>query len=276
MAAAANSHSSEKVMAPERAVVPIVLASEKHPIEKVLGSGFFVGDDDNLFVVTARHVVDNGLEKASQGFGIVLKGSEKIAVVACDEIRGSLDFDIAAMKFTIDTYFDEAYRLPIATSDPGLNDDVFSFEYSSSRIERNAEGGLHVSIEPYAHKGNIVRMYESTFPESRPTPAMLTSFPALQGASGAPLLVKTTPRRTLAVVGMLVANFERHLMPAQVVRIDNGEGEREEIRYYLPYGKALARRKLADELRSMGVPFESAQIMEAEEGGEQSKDEHST
>ena len=133
-------------------------------------------------------------------------------------------------------------------------------EYSATRIEKKPEGGIHVSFEPYAHKGNIVRSYQSTFPEAVPTASFLTSFPALQGASGAPVLVKTHPRRTLAAVGIMVANAERHLMPAQVLTVHEANEDREEVRYYLPYGKALSRAVLGPELEVMGIPFEYADI----------------
>jgi hypothetical protein len=74
----------------------------------------------------------------------------------------------------------------------------------------------------------------------------------------------------MAAVGMMLANFERHLMPAQVLSIDHGDGEKEEVRYYLPHGKALARRRLAAELQAMDIPFESASIEDADDPGDES------
>lgn len=257
-------------MVPSRAVVPIVSASKALPVNRVLGSGFFVGDGAHLHVITARHVIEDNPLEAEQRYGIVFAGSQKIAIVANLEIRLSTTSDVAALKMPIASYLDEALRIPIAASDPALNEDVVCFEYSSSRIENKPEGGRHVSLEPYAHKGNIVRMYDSTFPAPTTTPVILTSFPALQGASGAPILVKTKPRRTMAAVGMMLANFERHLMPAQVLSIDHGDGEKEEVRYYLPHGKALARRRLAAELQAMDIPFESASIEDADDPGDES------
>lgn len=253
-------------LVPARAVVPIVAASKNMPVERLVGSGFFVGHTDTLHVVTAKHVIEDNPLEEGQRYAIAFAGSAKIAIVASLEIRASRAFDVAALKMPMEAYLDEAVRIPIASSDPTLNEDVMCFEYSSTRIERKPGGGRHVSFEPYAHKGNVVRIYESAFPEQVPTTAMLTSFPALQGASGAPVLAKTKPRRTLAAVGMMVSNFERHLLPAQILRIDSEKGDSEEIRYYLPYGKALARIHLASELAAMEVPFESANIADEDDG----------
>jgi hypothetical protein len=76
-----------------------------------------------------------------------------------------------------------------------------------------------------------------------------TSFPALQGASGAPIL----RARDFAVVGMLVANHERHLLPAQVVRIETNNEALEETRYLLPVGKAIEAHFVLEVLDQMGI-----------------------
>ena len=138
----------------------------------------------------------------------------------------------------------------------------FRYEYSSTRIEQTPAGGTHVSFEPYAHKGNIVRFFDSTFPEKIPTPSILTSFPALQGASGAPILTATLSKKSFSVVGMTVANLERHLLPAQVVQIHDGDTYQESTTYYLPFGKALARSIVAKCLEGMNIPFSYAEDIE--------------
>jgi len=159
-------------------------------------------------------------------------------------------------------YLPEAVPLAIGRNDPALNADVFSYEYSSTRIERTPTGGTHVSFEPYSHKGNIVRSYESTFPEKVKTAAILTSFPALRGASGAPILAATLSKKSFAVVGMTVANVDRHLLPAQLVEIHDGESYKESTTYFLPFGKALARSVVAHCLEGMQIPFSYAEDIE--------------
>jgi len=52
-----------------------------------------------------------------------------------------------------------------------------------------------------------------------------------------------------AVVGMIVANHERHLLPAQVVRV---EEEPKEVRYFLPLGLAIGVEALTEVLDEVG------------------------
>ncbi|MGH9340091.1 MAG: hypothetical protein ACRD1R_11025 [Acidobacteriota bacterium] len=201
-------------------------------------------------------IADNPLPDGGK-YAIVFRGSTQISVVQLTRVVASVDFDLAAAEMLSDI-LPEAVRLPIRTEDVPLNHDIVCFEYSSTRIERSP-GRTHVSFEPYSHRGNVVRAYESEFPETIPTPSLLTSFPALQGASGAPLIARNQPRSQFAVAGMIVANVERHLLPAQVVRIERGSEPVEETRYYLPYGKALARSVLVRCLEGMGIPFTFAE-----------------
>ncbi len=248
---------------PERAIVPIVRATRERPIINLVGTGFFVGDAEALHIVTAKHVITDNPLAEDELYGIVFHEDKGIKIIAISHIRASVDFDLAVCSVSR-ADFPLAVPLVIAKSDPALNEDVFSYEYSSTRIEQTDTGGTHVFFEPYAHKGNVVRSYESTFPERIKTPTILTSFPALQGASGAPVVASGPGKMSFAVVGMLVANSERHLLPAQVVKIKNGPSYMETTSYFLPYGKALGRSAIAQCLEGMSVPFIYAADTEAE------------
>ena len=106
-----------------------------------------------------------------------------------------------------------------------------------------------MAFTPLTHKGNVLRHYKSTFPESHPTPSLDTSLPALQGASDSPV-----PRaHDFTVVGMLVANHERHLRPAHVVRIETNNEAVEETRYFLPVGKAIEAHFILEVLDQMEI-----------------------
>jgi hypothetical protein len=246
---------------PERAIVPIVRATKQKPVIEVLGTGFFVGTGPALHVITAKHVIADNPVVGDEKYAIVFRDAKSIKILATLRILAAADFDLAAC--VVDrSDFPAAVPLSIGREDPALNADVFSFEYSATRIERTPTGGTHVSFEPYAHKGNIVRSFESTFPEKVNTPSILTSFPALQGASGAPILAATSSRKSFAVVGMTVANVERHLMPAQLVQIHDGDSYRESTSYFLPFGKALARSVVAQCLEGMEIPFSYAEDIE--------------
>jgi len=233
----------------------------------MLGTGFFVGKGDALHVITAKHVIeDNPLAEGEQ-YALVFGGEKGIAVVGFGSMRLAQDYDVAALMVSRASFPEAESAPPVALAlmraDPALNAEVLTYEYSSTRIECKPLGGMHVSFEPYAHKGNIVRSYTSTFPEKTPTRSVLTSFPALQGASGAPILTGTASKNSFAVVGMTVANFERTLLPAQILELHTSDGKVEsKTSYYLPLGKAIARSVLATCLEGMQIPFEYAEDVE--------------
>jgi len=246
---------------PDRAVVPIVRYAPSKPISELLGTGFFVGNGDVLHLVTAKHVFEGSPLNEDEKYAFVFNDGKGIAIIAISEIRVAADFDVAVCNFE-KSLTPLAVSLPIARADPPLNHDVFSYEYSSTRIEKT-NTGFHVSFEPHAHKGNIVRSYVSKFPEKTATASLLTSYPALQGASGAPVIYGSQSKKQFAVSGMLVANSERHLLPAQVVRIDDGPEHKETTSYFLPYGKAVSWSVLAECLSGMAVPFQQVATNEA-------------
>ena len=54
---------------------------------------------------------------------------------------------------------------------------------------------------------------------------------------------------------MVVANQETHLLPAQVVKIVDGENY-EETRYYLPMGKGINSSLITQVIEGLGVEIE--------------------
>lgn len=246
---------------PERAIVPIVRYAPDRIIVELLGTGFFVGDDNTKHLVTAKHVIQNSPLRPDEKYAVVLTEDSGIALAAISKVLAAADFDVAVCAIE-QAHLTKVVPLSVAAFDPPLNGDVFAFEYSSTRIEKT-DTGRHVSFEPYTHKGNIVRSYSSTFPETTPTASLLTSFPALQGASGAPVLTAVKAPKQFAVAGMLVANAQRHLLPAQVVTIHDGPSYSETTSYFLPFGKAVSWAVLTQCLEGMRVPFKKA--MQADE-----------
>lgn len=241
-------------LAPASCIVPIFRSSPDNPISQLLGTGFFVGAGDSLHLITAKHVfLDNPLVRDEAYRAAFVEGNSA-RLVPIPQAKVAEDFDVAACVLSASD-FPMAVPLRVGRADPALNAEVLSYEYSGTRIEKPRPDHTHVSVEPSAHKGNVVRNYVSTFPEKTPTRSLLVSFPALQGASGAPLLTASESRNEFAVVGMLVANVEQHLLPAQIVKL---EGVEETTSYFLPYGKALGREVLVQCLRGLRVPFDYA------------------
>lgn len=176
----------------------------------MVGTGFIVGDPPIL--ITAKHVFEG--DGSPEGkFGALFGPSEDLKIATFRRIRTSPDHDIAAVHIQ---HVPWIHALRISNQEVPCNQDVLTYEFSSTRIEMLSTGERQAAFTPFTHKGNVLRHYESTFPASRPTPSLDTSFPALQGASGAPVL----RAHDFTVVGMLVANYERHLLPAQVVKIE--------------------------------------------------------
>jgi Trypsin-like peptidase domain len=229
---------------PTRSILPILKLSPDNRVISVVGTGFVVGDPAVL--ITAKHLFEGETLPEETAFGALYGPSNDLKITTFRRIRRRPDHDIAAVYMQDVPWFQS---LQISNQEVPCNQDVLTYEFSSTRIETLSTGERHVALTPFTHKGNVLRHYKSTFPESHPTPSLDTSFPALQGARGAPVL----RARDFTVIGMLVANHERHLLPAQVVRIETNNEAVEETRYFLPVGKALEGHFVLEVLDQMGI-----------------------
>lgn len=197
-------------------------------------------------LITAKHVLKKPLAAGHEyAVAYASKDGPTIGVLARRHVRFSQKWDIAALPRVeapgLDMFALQLEKLP-------LTDDVVSFDYSATRFE--VKDGRHQAfLEPLTHKGNLMRDYISDAPGWEGTPAWDTSFPALQGASGAPVMAM----RGGGIVGMLVANVERHLVPAQVLRANLGGTDIEEVRYFLPIGFAVRAIVIGEFLAEIGI-----------------------
>jgi hypothetical protein len=215
----------------QRAVIPIVSRDPDGRVTGLLGTGFFVGR--RRVVVTAAHVFKDSPLAPGHRYAIAfLNASDQVQLA---DVGNIVFADTHDMAFFRAESVPGSVSLPLSSVQVGTNVDVLTYEYSSTSIHIGSDGKRVVQFSAFTHKGNVLRHYVSDFPERTPTPVLDTSFPALQGASGAPIVRATD----FAVVGMLVANHERHLVPAQVVRIESNVEPTEETKYFLPTGKAL-------------------------------------
>jgi hypothetical protein len=229
---------------PNRSILPILELGPNDEVISVVGTGFVVGDP--LVLITAKHLFEGGASLENAKFGVLHRASNDLQVATIRRVRKSPEHDIAAV-YVQNLLYIQALR--ISNQEVPCNQDVLTYEFSSTRIERLSTGQRLVAFTPFTHKGNVLRHYVSTFPERHPTPSLDTSFPALQGASGAPVL----RGHDFAVVGMLVANHERHLLPAQVVRIETNDTTVEETSYFLPVGKAIEAHFIIKALEEIGI-----------------------
>lgn len=117
-----------------------------------------------------------------------------------------------------------------------MNSNVLAIEYSEpGRNVPLDDGTTAMGIGPNWHKGYMVREYTARFGHEGPTGCLDLSFPALRGASGAPVVDENTG----LVLGMIVANVERHLMAAQIERVIRSDNTIDEVRYFAPYAQAI-------------------------------------
>ncbi len=231
---------------PRTAILPIFkMLRNQEEFRGLLGTGFVVGSETQ-WLLTAGHVFHDDPRAGDEEYGVLFyhHGNLKIGVIS--EPLLSSSHDIAAVNLR---GVEGLTSLPVLSKQISGNVDVLTFEYSATTANRLDDGRLGANFVPFTHKGNILRHYESDFPERMPTAVMDTSFPALQGASGAPVM----RAKDFAVAGMLIANHERHLLPAQIVRIEHTESAVEETKYFLPTGKALASSVITSFLEENGI-----------------------
>ncbi len=221
---------------PADVIVPL---SYRHPDEGLLvfsGTAFFLHDSGLL--VTAAHCVEGHTGAFEIAAGKGERGPDGKAGVsrrAAEVIVIDSDADLAILK--VETYRPkEAIRLYPGDTVPS-NHFVMTYEYSTTSVERGK-----FLLAPATRIGNVTRA--RNFPSSRSKAghmALELSFPALKGASGAPVL----HWQTQALIGVVVANSSYHLLPAQIETVLDEKNEiLEETKYMLPVGIAVNVRHL--------------------------------
>jgi hypothetical protein len=134
------------------------------------------------------------------------------------------------------------------------NVDVLTVDHSATQLSVDQEGRRVVRFSPGTLKGNVVRHYVSDFGSTRGMRCFDTSFLALAGASGAPVLLQPS----LLVTGMLVVNVERHLHPSKILTVHERGTVTEEVYYHLPFGHALEADEVIAALETLGVSVDAA------------------
>ena len=238
-----------KTFDPNQAVIPILKAKGGTTISETLGTGFFTRLSGELYVVTAKHVFTDNPLVDDEHYVYVFKSGDEANVWNVDGFHFSENSDVAFFKSTLNEH---AVIIPFSENSPPMNRDVFCYEYSQSRIEAKPAGGVHVALEPFTHKGNVMRYHDLDYPSYVNAPCFVVSFPAMRGASGAPVICYTD-KKNFYVAGMIVANMGRHLMPAQVERITGPDDYSEERSFYLPLGLAIQSRVIRKALSQVGA-----------------------
>ena len=110
--------------------------------------------------------------------------------------------------------------------------DIFTLEYGTTQVV-----GSSIALNPATRIGNVTRLLDLTEKYGLAGKSILElSFPALRGASGAPVICS----KDFTLWGIVIANVSYHLLPAQIESVLNEQEEvEEEIRYMLPQGLAV-------------------------------------
>jgi len=228
---------------PLKAIFPIISVGTASPPYSFLGTGFFIGTGGTF--MTAKHVLGDA---PAPGGGTRLAAVDTRTGCAIHVIEStwmSPEYDVALGKVV---GWPDPQVLELSDCDPTLNTDLITLEFSQTSLRRLPDGDLALDLVPSCRKGHEVRQNVSAnlnlTPE--PTHVLELSFPALRGASGAPVMAELRHPQPGAVLGLLIANVERHLLPAQIERIEEQTGFAEERRYFLPLGLAISWRHLRE------------------------------
>lgn len=208
---------------PAEAIVPLFAIRGSSNIQGFLGTAAFVAGSNRL--ITAEHVV-RGWDGE---FGIVasldVSTVHHAVLLKVDEGR-----DLALLETTD---FEADRALQLAPSD-GMNPNsqVVCFEYGTTLVS-----GTSITLNPATRLGNVTRNLDLTELYGPAGTRMLElSFPALKGASGAPVL----SNRAFELLGVIKANVGYELLPAQIETVRDQSGKMlEETKFFLPQALAV-------------------------------------
>jgi S1-C subfamily serine protease len=210
-------------MKPVDVILPLLEIDNRGNVHDFLGTGFFVGEE-SLFI-TAHHNTD--LENSNLA---VVHLDDLDTLFPASVIYSDSNSDVAVLG--IPGYQPQNRLVFAEESAIAYNQPVVSLEYGTT-ISR----GRETILSPATRLGNISREFKNFDFKGKILPhALEVSFPALRGASGAPLLTN----QGFLIAGMLVGNVSYHLLPAQIETIADQEGKvTEETKFMLPQAIAV-------------------------------------
>lgn len=225
---------------PNHTIVPLFAADANLNIKRFLGTSFFVGPSGAL--ITAEHVV----REWNEHFAIAVVLSTDVKPFPASLKHVSRSRDLAVLE--VDGYRPK-HLLPLSKDSRTNTDmDLLCLEYSTAQIEK----GNNMNItEPATRKGHLTRERTLTDRYGEAGQFMLElSFPALKGASGAPVMKGRPPYEC---VGVLVANVSNHLLPVQIESVlDEKNQLLEQTQFLLPQGLAVNVNHLERTLKECG------------------------
>lgn len=218
-------------MDPREVIVPLFEGRQK--AENYLGTGSIIGD--GTVVLTCEHVIRGCTGQLA--FPKLVDGRLRafgLTVLEADRSR-----DLALMRI-------EGYQAPnplqIAFDvHVAYNSNLLTLEYAQT--EKTDTGGFW--LNPAVRRGHKTRNVDvERFGAIAGLHALELSFPALEGASGAPVMFEASPfvphEPAWGIVGVLITNIGYDTVPAQIVtELGADNSYLEERQYILPQGIAV-------------------------------------
>lgn len=220
------------------AMVPIFGTNDSGDLRQFLGSGGIIGDGSLL--LTAEHVIRPWVPKP-----IFIWADSVKSFFHVEPIESDAGCDLALLR--INEYRPAHPFQPLFDYHLSCNIDLMTLEYSSTVVEMDPveRKVSKVHVNPAVRMGHMTRHIDDDRMGRAGIGALELSFPALAGASGAPVLLDSVPtlpdEYRFGVVGVLISNREYELQPARIVTdlyADNSTLT--ETHYMLPQGLAVA------------------------------------
>jgi hypothetical protein len=187
-----------------------------------LGTGAFVGP--RPFLVTAEHVV-----RGWNSPFVITTMPDTNNIMPANLVSANRDADLALLE--VPGYPPEKALQLAQDGEITLNQTVCCLEYSTTFSQ-----GRAIHLSPATRLGNVTRLVDLTERYGKAgEDALELSFPALRGASGAPII-----SNSFRIWGVVIANVNHHLLPSQIVTVlDEKHQILEETQFLLPQGLAV-------------------------------------
>lgn len=215
----------ENLFSPTDFVVPVLgLRDDRAARPEFLGTAFFVRQRARVALVTCDHVLENW----RAAYGIALETGRR--VLDAHVLMRDRDRDLALLEVP---EYTPSHALPLLSTDAiKLNQLVTCFEYGPT-----VTAGDQLEFEPASRVGNVTRARNLSRFGKAGERMLELSFPALRGASGAPVMMQNPP---FTLLGIVKANVSYELLPVQVEKIVDEQGRvEEETKFFLPQALAI-------------------------------------
>jgi hypothetical protein len=208
---------------PSETFVPILGFDERSNTKVFLGTGTFVGDKP--WLVTAEHVVRDW-----SGILGIFCVEKPTRIYEAKLLHSDPQVDLALLE--VPTYSPSKTVQLAEDAEIRYNLTVVCYEYGTTRTH-----GTLIDFAPATRLGNVTRQLNLSDRFNKAGENILElSFPALRGASGAPVL----SNHDLKLWGIVIANTSYHLLPAQIESVlDEKNNLIEETHYLLPQAVAV-------------------------------------